>query len=65
MSKQIICDKCGRVIRDNEVYNHLEEMSRGVLIPLPVRHYDICRDCFGDVEKAMERNDGPQPTGAR
>lgn len=41
MSKQIVCDKCGRVIRDNEIYNHLEEMSRGILDPLAVRHYDI------------------------
>ena len=65
MSKQIVCDKCGRVIDDQEIYSHVEVAPRGIIVPLPLRRYDICRDCFGDVEKALERNDGPESTGAR
>lgn len=65
MSKQIVCDKCGRVIDNQEIYSHVGVEPRGIIVPLPLRRYDICRDCFGDVEKALERNDGPKPTGAR
>lgn len=65
MSKQIICDKCGRVIDDQEIYSHVEVAPRGIIVPLPLRRYDICGACLGDVRKALGEKDEGAPGKAR